>query len=640
MAHVEDSRASPPIVDPGDDDRSPQQTATFPLELFEQADCIMAADVTQNIQGYIKERGMRREDISRLVQVLSSNYQGYAQMANLVQSWLTIAGDADDDIRQHMQRYIKQHIKDSFDPDKAAALFEQPNSSKWLGELIQHKEWRALVYDLAADHPASLMLNYVIKLIADAGHRDEIADIASIANALSVFSSVLTDFLVAVVADPSVYARHLPKVRTLACASLHTFTYCQMLLHASMDATGIHGHGAVVRRLAQDIHQGSLPTRSGAVNVEQLLNVAGAAAVAVPATSAPPHPQRTATMVAEVARAIAAMMETHECGHHLRTLHDRYASDHPPPVLLLHYPGLVDLLADRLYAPSHMSRTRLSDAQLSSHAFTLAYAVAVPMTASGGGDAGARDSRTQQVLEHTAEGLSSTYRALCTVMQHGGGATAMTWSEFTVLQRYLDVPIVCRGLLHWLQSVMVSPSSDEFFLPFASGNLPPHFALLDEIGAQHVLLHPIVFRVLTSLFEFRYALDATIAVKLKRHIMERIVFLFAQGHVLPVLDYVAQLPKSVDVSLVIYFIEHVLAIVAPPFSPEFFHKVVMDILAREDVKTAITSSPKHKNTKVLVNDFLSIGARTLTDDTGKARADIVDNVTLAVEDVRLDYTFE
>lgn len=267
----------------------------------------MAADVTQNIQGYIKERGMRRDDIARLVQVLSSNYQvhhkllfcvvlwrdfeyqphtkssavlhnclcgivwytlpsvssstlawqsittltymcscrmgggivqGYAQMANLVQSWLEIAGDSHDDIREHMQRYVKQHIKDTFDTDKAAALFEQPNRSKWLPELIRHAEWRALVYDLAADHPASLMLNYVIKLIADAGHRDEIADIGSIANALGVFSSVLTDFVVAVVVDPTVYARDLPKLRALACASLHTFTYCQMLLHASMHSTG------------------------------------------------------------------------------------------------------------------------------------------------------------------------------------------------------------------------------------------------------------------------------------------------------------------------------------------------------------------------------------------------------------------
>ena len=108
-------------------------------------------------------------------------------------------------------------------------------------------------------------------------------------------------------------------------------------------------------------------------------------------------------------------METKECGHHLRTLYDRYASAHPPPVMLLRYPGLVDLLVEQLFVPSHMTRTTLSDVQLTSHVFTLAYAVAVPVSESGT-DESTRERHHQKVLDHTVEGLSSAYKALCAVM--------------------------------------------------------------------------------------------------------------------------------------------------------------------------------------------------------------------------------
>jgi len=51
------------------------------------------------------------------------------------------------------------------------------------------------VYDLSEEHPNSLMLNYLIKLISDAGFQSEIAQISTIANHLDVFSGVLADYV-------------------------------------------------------------------------------------------------------------------------------------------------------------------------------------------------------------------------------------------------------------------------------------------------------------------------------------------------------------------------------------------------------------------------------------------------------------
>lgn len=65
-----------------------------------------------------------------------------------------------------------------------------------------------------------------------------------------------------------------------------------------------------------------------------------------------------------------------------------------------------------------------------------------------------------------------------------------------------QVPIVCRGLLHWLRLVMTSPSSEEFFLPFASGNLPPHLVLLDNIGVLERCLESPSCDISDCVFEF------------------------------------------------------------------------------------------------------------------------------------------
>ena len=57
--------------------------------------------------------------------------------------------------------------------------------------MIQHPTWRSLIYKLAEDYPDCLMLNFIIKLISDAGFQGEITSISTAAQQIEVFSRVL-----------------------------------------------------------------------------------------------------------------------------------------------------------------------------------------------------------------------------------------------------------------------------------------------------------------------------------------------------------------------------------------------------------------------------------------------------------------
>lgn len=88
-------------------------------------------------------------------------------------------------------------------------------------------------------------------------------------------------------------------------------------------------------------------------------------------------------------------------------------------------------------------------------------------------------------------------------------------------------PIVARGVLRWLDIVVGHP---DFFLTHDQPTLPPHFALLDEIGTLHPLLRGHVLEVLLNFLGQTYSVDTHQAVALKRKLLDRVLFLFGVGH--------------------------------------------------------------------------------------------------------------
>ncbi|PIO72000.1 TH1 protein [Teladorsagia circumcincta] len=89
-------------------------------------------------------------------------------------------------------------IAKHFSPDIADTIFEDGGVIEWLPELINHRRWRTLLYELMDQYPNCLMLNFAVKLISDAGFQTEISTVSSAAQQ-SV--NIMSDWLVAL-GDP------------------------------------------------------------------------------------------------------------------------------------------------------------------------------------------------------------------------------------------------------------------------------------------------------------------------------------------------------------------------------------------------------------------------------------------------------
>lgn len=86
-------------------------------------------------------------------------------------------------------------IAKSFFAEGADKIFEIEDSEgiDWLPELVSHRPWRRLIYQLAEHYPNCLMLNFAVKLISDAGFQHEISNVNTAAQQV-FFSKKNIDF--------------------------------------------------------------------------------------------------------------------------------------------------------------------------------------------------------------------------------------------------------------------------------------------------------------------------------------------------------------------------------------------------------------------------------------------------------------
>jgi len=95
------------------------------------------------------------------------------------------------DVQQLVENHLQQQLLKHFDPSKADEIFSTSKAPDWLEEMISFKKWRQLFYKLIETYPDCVFLNYVIKLISDAGHQGEITNLSTAAAQLDVFARVI-----------------------------------------------------------------------------------------------------------------------------------------------------------------------------------------------------------------------------------------------------------------------------------------------------------------------------------------------------------------------------------------------------------------------------------------------------------------
>ena len=80
---------------------------------------------------------MSGQEPSKLLELLSDNYHGYAQMVNLICEWHQFLGEDEKETQKEVRSHLKGLIMREFDPKKADSVFSAAGSPpKWLELMV------------------------------------------------------------------------------------------------------------------------------------------------------------------------------------------------------------------------------------------------------------------------------------------------------------------------------------------------------------------------------------------------------------------------------------------------------------------------------------------------------------------------
>ncbi|CAG7833536.1 unnamed protein product [Allacma fusca] len=543
-------------------EENPQQVLVECLEKFSSPDYIMEPGIFNQLKRYFQAGGSPEQ----VIELLSKNYNAFAQMANLMAEWIMSAGANINEVRTMVESSLRDMIIKTFDPKKADTIFsEEGETPGWLTEMIEHPTWRSLVYRLAEEYPDCLMLNFTIKLISDAGYQGEITSITTAAQQMEVFSRMLkTSVIKILTSGEEALLKNIKDLAEMICHAEHTFVYSQVLLHVLMqESRGAH----LMKRLCQEIIKQAHSNSQDVTSVAMALN--------------------GATAYPRACQALAAMLSRNALNPaDITVLYKMYSAADPPPVDLIRSPQFLELLIDALFKPG----SKLNPEHKSKYVYLLAYAASVI-------DIFKRSQRStlkQDELKATMQAVEKVH----SVCMSGKSGTELV-IEIPSLYQCLKYPVVGIGVIRWVEAIVMETS----YFKLSTEHTPTHIALLDEIVSCHPLLHQKVLDLLIKLFESKQdELEILVQLEMRKMLLDRMVHLLTKGCVVPVLKYIKQCwdKGDTDVSLIRYFVMEVLDLISPPYSLEFV-QFFLPLVEHEEITGSLQ---RHDGEQDRVSEFI------------------------------------
>ncbi|XP_048576554.1 negative elongation factor D [Nematostella vectensis] len=520
-------------------------------QVFASKDMVMEPDVFSYIRRYFLVGGPREE----LVKLLSENYCGIAQSANLLANWLILTGSNVHDVEQLVENHLKDLIIKHFDPKRADSIFtEAGETPSWLEGMIAHPTWRSMFYKLSEQYPECLMLNFTIKLISDAGHQAEITSVSTACHQIEVFSRVLKTSVEGFVEEGEMSLEsNLPEFSKMVCYGQHTYLYAQCLLN--LVAQEPHA-GAKVKRVSQEVMKSAVEGGHDITQITLCLN------------GSPSYPR--------VCSGLSSMLGKNALNPgDITVLYKLFTSPQPPPCDLIRIPQFLDLLLDALFKPGQHIH--------SEHKFKYTYLLAYASCVHEAWQDGKRVLLNRDELKATTQAVEKAH-TLC--MQDSSGAGHLI-SEVKVLFQCIRYPVVAMGILKWIDCTVSDPS----FFKLMTDSTPVHLALLDELITCHPLQHRLVLNLLIRLFESDTPLDTLVELEFKKTVLDRMIHMLSRGYVIPVISFIhkCMTGQITDNSLIRHFVTEVLEMIAPPYSSEFV-QLFLPIVRNEEITGSLRSS--------------------------------------------------
>lgn len=520
-------------------------------EVFQSKDFIMESQAIPTVKKYLNAGGVPQE----FVELLADSYHGVAQLANLLADWLIVAGATVEEVQDVVEKHLKDLIVKNFDPKKADSIFSgagQPPS--WIDEMIAHRPWRVMCYELAEKYPECLMLNFTIKMISEAGYETEVGTISTACSQLEVFSKLLKTSI------PAFFQKDansfiMDDFVKSCCHAKHMYIYSQCLLHEISENLQDGMLKAVARRLAFELQKGALHNGHDVWNLSLLLMGCGE------------YPRVFSSLLSLVTKQVLNPGD-------MTILYKSYTSNDPPSVSFIRVPVLLDILVGALFTPS----SNIPVEHQSKYIYILAYAVSVHEY----WEEEKRESVYTEELNTTIEALENVNKVCSNDI---GSSSIHLNADVAVLYQSISFPVVAMGLLKWIEFCM----SEINYAKVITEVSPIQVVMLDEICSCHPLQHENVFDLLKDLFERNYPdLDTLMELEFKKTLVDRMIHMLSRGYIMPVVLYMKDcMDKQVtDVSLLRHFVTEMLEMIAPPYSTDFIASM-LPIVQNKEVTGAL-----------------------------------------------------
>ncbi|KAF7632534.1 hypothetical protein Mgra_00008049 [Meloidogyne graminicola] len=553
------------------------------IELFSSRDFVMEPQVINTLLAFFQAGGQPE----KVIELLSNNYDGLGQYANLLGCWLAdleidegfnlnnnnILNDIEinsssscivnkqqiekcSSVRNCFEQTISQMIKKQFSPDEADKIFESDDGTEgidWLPELISHSSWRKLIYELAEHFPNCLMLNFAVKLISDAGFQHEISNVNTATQQLDIFSRVFLSTLEQLIDEwknclgdcqVNAYQQHFAELKRVACHSEQTFMYTQMLLNYFGWKCKDKKQAEICSSLAQQLRlsfEGKIEDIEG-VHIGIIQSCID---------NIPLH----------IIQAMQTMFAKGLNPADITQLYQAYSSQNPPPVVLIRDPFFTEMLIDGLFSATN---AKIHKEHRSKYIFLLSYSCSVIETINEGNQQPKR--KNIFLLKQDNSELNST----CEKMQRLVDILYSYEDLLLSLDQLLELiklPVLSASILHYLRTFLIREDG------VLTEPISLHYVLIDQIAEKHFNLHERVFKLLCDLYDNLSARNevAEIIMERQRQIVDRFVNLLYSGMAIPVLEKIVSMFKSgyIDVSLVRYFGIEVLELVDQPYTCQF-----------------------------------------------------------------------
>ena len=517
-------------------DEAPPPHIAAQLASLQEADAILAPDILERLRDYVAAQGSPQA----AVEALSSSYEGYPQVCNVLLDWMGLVGMEGGE--ELVVEHLKKGIVAKYDPKLTRNLFEATSTPGWVMFMISQPVWRELFYTLSERYPEDLLVNFAIRNISeDTANAGELSSLKkSAVHSFSVFARIMASHLTDLLAEPHPLVSPVwPEFVALTTQAENTFLFALVFLSSARK------------------HYASLAATDDPV-CSALLRFEEELVTGVPADRAPMFRKLTARLsgLLEYPSLASAMISMFQSEHPSTTpgdiirIHKLFlengasARDTSPPLDLVADADLVDLLiTDCFVEPKAVSPKHRGK-----------YLSVLALLGSGDYDA--------------VPGLTATLRKLQKIVlaKPFGPKLDATVDELVMLAA--QHPVAAAAVIAYAHAGLTFPSQ----YSTTSHDAAVYFSLFNSVAASTPSLAPKLLSVYEELLFVENPLgEDTEAEGFSRMVMDCISFLILVSYAEPVFSLVSSwsTKELVDKALIRHFLLNVLQMVSPPLEADF-----------------------------------------------------------------------